>query len=223
MTEWYYRDAQSRKIGPLSTDEFEERVTEGEIHAHTRVWRSGLLDWLTYEALLAHESNCLAFASGPSASAAPQSHSSSTFVALAVSATHRPPREVGSIVTPAATPHPTLAPTFELCPRCDAGMPAPWSREMGRRRICRNCGGQMRVQAERDRRRNARGVDSNWLGKYFVRLALVTAALVAIRILLMEMDGRHPATASALPVLEAVSDQPVAQKFDSATGSAAVR
>ena len=198
MTEWYYRDTQSRKIGPLSTDEFEERVTQGEIQAHTRVWRSGLQDWTTYAALLARESHCLASASGPAASTAPQSSSFTTHVALGASATHRPPSEIGN-ATPASSLQSTTAAAFELCPGCAEEMPSALFRILGSRRICGSCIHHAQFKAGRNRRREVRGADANWLGRYFVRLALLAGAFMAIRILFLEMGGIHPATASTRP------------------------
>ncbi len=207
MTEWYYRDTQSRKIGPLSTDEFEERVTQGEIQAQTRVWRSGLHDWTTYAALLARESQFLATASGPTASTAPQSSSFTTHFALGASATHRPPSEFGN-ATPASSLQSTPAPAFELCPGCEEEMPSALFRILGSRRICGSCVHHAQFKAGRNRHREVRGADANWLGRYFVRLALLAGAFLAIRILFQEMVGIHPATAITRPAPEDHSARP---------------
>ncbi len=217
MIDWYYRDAHSRKIGPLSTEEFEARVSEGEIQARTRVWRSGMLDWTTYEALLASEANSLAFISGPTVSAAPQSRSFSSFIALGTSAASCPPNALGR-ATSAATPHASLAPAFEFCPGCQGEKPQDLFRELGKRRVCGNCIRQGQIKTRRDRLRNARGADANWLGKYFVRLALAAGAFVAIRILLMEMGGGHSGTTRQPPVPEGLSRPSIPQSFDPAPG-----
>lgn len=200
MNQWYYRDPQNRKIGPLSDQEFEERVSEGEVEPQTRVWRSGLADWTTYEALLAHEANCLELATGPSESAAPQSRSYSTQVALGASATNRPPTRACT-VTPSATPHGLRAPMFEKCPGCHEEVPSQLIPELGPRRLCGFCLQKADAAARRNKLREAKGVDSNWLGKFLVRCALIAAAFVLVRVVFFEMS-HQPESASLLPTVE---------------------
>ncbi|HYR57031.1 MAG TPA: DUF4339 domain-containing protein [Chthoniobacteraceae bacterium] len=203
MTEWYYRDSQSRKIGPLSTEQFEQRVADGAVTPRTRVWRSGLVDWTTYAALLAHEANCVAAATGPTARAAPESTSYSTLIALGASATNRPPS--GScIATPVASEHGYTAPSFEKCPDCREEIASNLFREMGRRRICGFCVHKREVKAERDRLCEAKGVDSNWVGKFFLRCAIIAGAFVLARIVLFEMQHTSESP-SALPSVEDLS------------------
>jgi hypothetical protein len=199
MTQWYYRDTFSRKIGPLSTDEFEQHVEEGDIQPETRVWRSGLVDWTTYEALLAHAASHVPSATGPAACAAPESSSYTTLIALGASATNRRASACG-LATPVATPHPTPAPAFEKCPDCGECLPANLFVEDGRR-VCGTCVQRLAAKANRDRLRDARGVDAHWLGKYLVRLALVAAAFVAVRVVMMEM-GSPTKSAEVLPTPE---------------------
>lgn len=203
MNQWYYRDPQNRKIGPLSDEEFEERVCEGDVEPQTRVWRSGLADWTTYEALLAYEANCLELATGPAESTAPRSSSHSTQVSLGTSAIHRPPTR-SCTVTPAATPHGLRAPTFEKCPDCREEVPSHLLREIGARRLCGFCLQKADVDSRRNRLREARGVDFNWLGKFFVRCALIAAAFVLVRVLLFEM-GQPKDDVSTLPTVNTSS------------------
>jgi GYF domain 2 len=199
MTEWYYRDAQSQKIGPLSTDEFEERVIEGEIQAQTRVWRSGLVEWTTYEELLAQEANCLEYASGPATSARAQSRSRCRLVSRGVSPANCSPGESPWISSISIPPSATGA-AFELCLGCHEEMPSQMFRVLGVRRVCGSC--VHRAKTMHRRYRQDRGADATWLGRYFVRLALLAGAFLAIRVLLVEMSGRHPASVVARPVPE---------------------
>lgn len=200
MKQWYYRDPQNRKVGPLSDQEFEERVIEGEVKPNTRVWRSGLADWTTYEALLAHEENCIELASGPTESVAPQSSSYSTQIALGASAANRPPNR-SCTVTPSSTPQGLRAPTFEKCPGCGEEVPSQLIRELGNRRLCGFCLQKGEVAARRNKLREAKGVDSNWIGKFLVRCALIAAAFVLVRVILFEMKSQ-PESASTLPTAE---------------------
>ena len=204
MHQWYYRDPQSRKIGPLSDHEFEERVHRGEIQPNTRVWRSGLADWTTYEALLAHATSCYEEASGPTASCAPQSSSQSTIVALGASATNHPPR--GScIATPSATPRGIMAPAFEKCRGCGEEVASHLFCEAGRRRICGFCVQKQEVKARRDKLRGARGVDANWIGKFLVRCALIAGVFVFGRVVLFELRHGGSTRPHLLPAIEAPS------------------
>lgn len=200
MHQWYYRDPQSRKIGPLSEQEFEERVVAGEIQPKTRVWRSGLADWTTYEALLAHEASCQEQTSGPTESVAPQSSSCCTQVALGASATNHPPS--GScIATPSATPRGVMAPTFEKCPGCNEEVPAHLFREVGKRRVCGFCVQKQDIKTKRDKLRDAKGVDSNWIGKFLVRCALIAGVFVFGRVVLFELKHGSESP-SLLPTVE---------------------
>ncbi|MGB8169456.1 MAG: DUF4339 domain-containing protein [Chthoniobacteraceae bacterium] len=203
MNQWYYRDPQNRKIGPLSDQEFEERVSDGEVQPTTRVWRSGLADWTTYEALLAHEANCLTMTTGPTESAAPQSSSYSTQIALGTSATNHPPTG-SSIGSPSATPHGLPAPVFEQCAGCREQVPSNLFREIGRRRLCGFCLQKREITARRDKLRDAKGVDANWIGKFLVRCALIAGLFVLSRVVLFELKhaGDSP---SLLPTVESPS------------------
>ena len=203
MTEWYYRDQKSRKIGPLSTEEFDELVAQGEVLPQTRVWRSGLTDWTTYGALLTHEAHCLAAASGPAACAAPESSSYSTLIALGASAVSRRPTRSG-IHTPVATDLGVPRTTFERCPECREDVASHLFKEVGRRRVCGFCAQQKRLQAQRDRLREAKGVDSNWIGKFLVRCALIASAFVLGRVILFELRNLAHGD-SALPAVEDLS------------------
>ncbi len=199
MNQWYYRDPQNRKIGPLSDQEFEERVIEGEVQAKTRVWRSGLTDWTTYEALLAYEECCLEPASGPSERAAPQSSSFCTQIAVGVSPANHPPTRRGT-VTPSATPHGLRAPSGEKCQDCREEVPSHLIREIGRRRLCGFCIQKQENDAWRAKLRAARGADSDWLGKFLVRCALIAGAFVLGRVILFELS--HSKSPSLLPTPE---------------------
>jgi hypothetical protein len=206
MNEWYYRDSKNRKVGPLSDEEFEQCVTDGEIHARTRVWRSGLADWTTYEALLAHDASCAAVATGPTESVAPHSSSYCTQVALGASATSRPPNGACT-ATPSATPHSLLAPAFEKCPGCGEEVPSHLVREFGQRRSCGFCVQKQEAKARRDKLRDAKGVDSNWIGKFLLRCALIAGVFVLGRVVLFEL--RHVSDSpSLLPTIEAPSAFP---------------
>jgi hypothetical protein len=203
MTEWYYRDPQSRKVGPLTDDEFEAHVAAGDIRPETRVWRSGLADWTTYAALLAHEAHCLAAASGPAASSAPESSSYSTLIALGASKTNRPPHGAGS-ATPVATDPGYARSSFEKCPECREEVAAHLFKESGRRRVCGFCLVKSETKARRDRLREARGVDSNWIGKFLVRCALIAAVFVLARVILFELKNAGDSV-STLPAVEDAS------------------
>lgn len=181
MCQWYYRDLQSRKIGPLSDQEFEERVAEGAIQPKTRVWRSGLADWTTYEALLAHEARCQAESAGPTVSVAPLSSSRSTFFVLGASAVHQRPR--GScIATPVATPRGLGTLAFDKCPVRRENVTAQLLRR-------------------EDRLRDAKGVHSDWITKFLIRCALLAGLLVLGRVILIELSHKSESS-SRRPTVE---------------------
>ena len=218
MTEWYYRDSQSRKIGPLSTEEFEERVDAGEVKPHTKVWRSGLIDWTTYAALCAHDEQGAKEESGPSTNAAPQSSSYQTQIALGASATNR--NTGGTRKTPAATPPMMAAPNFESCPECRQQVPSNLFREMGRRRVCGFCMEKIKAKAKRDQLRDAKGADANWLGKHLIRVAIGAAVLITIRLIGIELKAPKTGTFGHLPTTEEHSPLPVPRSLVSgAAGS----
>jgi hypothetical protein len=206
MHHWYYRDPQSRKIGPLSEDEFEERVADGEIQPTTRVWHPGLADWTTYEALLAQEAGGRLATTGPATSFAPVSSSYRTLIALGSSAVHRPPTR-SCIVTPAATPRGLRVPCFDLCQSCGEEVPAHLIRIVGQRRLCGFCSRKAAAQARRERLRAARREDANWIGRLLVHGAIIAALFTVGRVVVSELH-HGPAAVSAPPVVAASSGLP---------------
>jgi hypothetical protein len=112
MKQWYFREESNQKIGPLTPEEFEQRVASGEVEGHTRVWCSGLIDWTTYDAVLAH-----------------QCPVPPTLPALVEEA----------VPIPAPTVTPTAVIAFENCLQCRKRSPAHLFQEMGNRRLCGSC------------------------------------------------------------------------------------
>jgi hypothetical protein len=194
MRQWYYRDPQCRKIGPLSDDEFEECVADGEIQPATRVWRSGLADWTTYAALLAHEANCVHGGRGPTIHAAPWSRSYTTSIACGASVVSYRLRRC-STITPVSTPREMPPRTFEPCPDCGVEVPSQLFRQVDGRWICGFCLLKHEVNAHRVRSRETRAAEAGRLGKLLVTCALAVAALLVGRILLFESHHAAPAPA----------------------------
>jgi hypothetical protein len=97
-----------------------------------------------------------------------------------------------------------MAPTFAKCPDCREQVPENLFREVGRRRICGFCVQKAEAKAQRDRLRDAHGVDANWIGKFLVRCALIAGVFVFGRVILFEL--RHGSESpSLLPTVEAPS------------------
>jgi hypothetical protein len=200
MTQWYYRDLQSKKIGPLSTEEFKGCIAEGAILPATRVWRSGLIDWTTYEALLAHDANC-GVATGPQSCNAPHSSSRSLASLPGTSALHHRDDD-GGAATPASTPPQCAAPQFEPCHGCGEELPSHLFAEFESRRLCGGCVGKAKASAVREVLREAKGPDANWLIKHLALLVLAAGLIVAVRIGFMELGGAAATATKSLPVPE---------------------
>jgi hypothetical protein len=64
MPEWYYQNDEGARVGPLTDDDFQSRLTAGQVTDSTRTWRSGLSDWTNYAAIRAHDART-ASAPGP--------------------------------------------------------------------------------------------------------------------------------------------------------------
>jgi hypothetical protein len=71
MVQYFCQVCNGPNLGPLSTEEFQQRLEAGEIQDETMVWRSGMGDWSTYRALCAAEKGVAP--ASPQASATPAS------------------------------------------------------------------------------------------------------------------------------------------------------
>jgi hypothetical protein len=99
------------------------------------------------------------------------------------------------------------APVFEKCPGCREEVPSHLVREVGQRRLCGFCVQKADVKARRDKLREAKGVDANWIGKFLVRCALIAGVFVLGRVILFEL--RHGTVSpSLLPTVESPSSFP---------------
>lgn len=151
--QWYFREESNQKIGPLSPEEFEQRVASGEVEGHTPVWCSGLIDWTTYDAVLAYQRTALP-----------------TPPALV--------EEAVQVVSVLAIPAPTVTPAamvaFESCLQCRKRSPAHLFQEIGKRRLCSSC----LLEAQPKKRR----VDAGRFWKYAIMVAIGGLILGAVRI-----------------------------------------
>jgi len=55
MVEYHFRSSEGPPVGPIGVDEFRQRQEAGEVNDETMVWRSGMLNWMSYAALRADE------------------------------------------------------------------------------------------------------------------------------------------------------------------------
>ena len=176
MKQWYFRDATQQKIGPLTPEEFEQRVAAGEVTGPTRVWCSGMIDWAAYESVLAHQRTV----PPPLPVAAP---------------------EPGPVALPAAAPAPVAAGgvTFEDCPQCRERLPSHLFRELAGRRICGNCFRETHAQKQRAKLRLATGVDSNWFLKHLAKVAVVGLLIGFARIGITYMQIQSKQAMRSMP------------------------
>lgn len=204
MTEWYYRDSECQKIGPLSTAEFDVHVAIGEVRPQTQVWRSGLGTWTTYAALLAHEAHCPCATSGPSAGIAPESSSYCTFIALGASAANRRPAGPAA-TTPAMNPPAGPPSPGGKCPGCQRA-----SGSRGLRGVV--CGDCFRDR-ERKRLLREKRAGSGRFGKLLVRGLLIAAAFMAARAVFSELRQALLAREGMRPAPEPIASGPLPQAF----------
>jgi|GEM_PF-6053596 len=177
MIDWYYRDPQSCKVGPLTKAEFDVCVVVGEIRPETCVWRSGLREWKTYAELLAQEDEGCAAQTSRQSARAPWSSSYRTLIAMGISPESRQPAR-SRVTTSGCTPHGVEEPQWaERAVEC-----APAER------------GLSSVILDRE------GADRIWLGRQFVRIALAGAVFVLVHYLWVE---RAAAPAVPAPVAKA--------------------
>jgi hypothetical protein len=90
---------------------------------------------------------------------------------------------------------------FEKCPDCREDVATHLFKEVGRRRICGFCVQKNQLKAQRDKLREAKGVDSNWIGKFLVRCALIAGVFVLGRVILFELKHTGESV-STLPTVE---------------------
>ena len=55
MVQYHFRTKEGPSLGPIGADEFRQRLDAGDIDDETMVWRSGMIEWMTYAALRARE------------------------------------------------------------------------------------------------------------------------------------------------------------------------
>ena len=156
MAQYFCKVRNGPDLGPLSTDEFQQRLEAGEIQDETMVWRSGMGDWSTYRALCAAE-KAVAPAS-PQASATPASPRKAK-------AKRRVPRPPG-----------TERPKFLACGACGQ----EWPDTLLFAGICGNC--KNRQKAEADKGKKAAGAGTGLIGWFFIALAIVSVVAMAYRI-----------------------------------------
>jgi hypothetical protein len=187
MTKWYYRDYLNRKIGPLSADEFQDCVMEGEILPETRVWRSGLTAWTTYAGLLESEAVCASVTHGPATRIAPRSSSRRTGVVLGSSTLHQLPRS-SVRASSSAAPHADRV-LFEKS--------ATYRRRYRKPRL--------RVRDPQT------AMETRWLGKQFLRIAMVATALTLVHFAATEAIKSSAKAAIAAPAPENAAVGPTVQ------------
>ncbi|MEA3209324.1 MAG: domain 2 [Chthoniobacter sp.] len=195
IIEWYYRDSKSQKVGPLSSEDFEEKVFAGEIKGTTRVWRSGLQDWTTYAALLGEDSGEESSPVSSAGTELTEGHSPASFAAeeAASQTTHH---------ESTSAPDAAQEVIFETCAECHEKMPGYLFATFGKRRVCGVCGRKLRLKAQTEKWAEAKGVDSNWLVKHILRVAICALILAAIRIVVLEMGTHGAQPSDSLPVPE---------------------
>lgn len=173
MTEWFYRDPQWHKVGPLTDAEFAVCVSLGEVRPATPVWRSGLTDWTTYAALLAREDGPMRQSSSRVSARAPVNSSYRTMISLGLSRTHQTPA-LARVTSSRCMPYGMLEVEEEEEDCLPLNPPVA-------RGSC----------------------DPVWLGRLFIRLALASAAVLVAHSFLAHLGAAHahPAPPVLKPVL----------------------
>ena len=152
MVQYFCKVRNGPDLGPMSTDEFQQRLEAGEIKDETMVWHSGMGDWSTYRALCAAEKGV--------APASPQA-----------SATPASPRKAKA--SPAAA---APKPKFLACGACGQ----EWPDTLLFAGICGSC--KNRQKAEADKGKKVAGGGTSLIGWFFIALAIVSAVGMAYRI-----------------------------------------
>ena len=153
MAQYFFQVSNGPDLGPMSAEEFQQRLAAGEIKDATMVWRSGMGDWSTYRALCAAE-KAVAPASPP-ASATPAS-----------------PRKAKA--SPAAA---APKPKFLACGACGQ----EWPDTLLFAGICGSC--KNRQKAEADKGRKMPGAGTSLTGWIFIAVSIVCAVGLVYRII----------------------------------------
>ena len=155
MTQWYFQDADSTRVGPLSDEEFHERLAGGAVVEKTRVWRSGLTDWTTYGALRAYDEQRQNPQPAP------------------------PPPSEGSTPTSSESNAPV---EFSKCAGCAEQWPAHLLKEVEKRQLCGRCILDEEKRAWRRTLSKAKGPGNSWIWKHLAICALLAIIVMVVRL-----------------------------------------
>ncbi len=171
MVQYYFRNAEGAKIGPVGAEEFQQLRDAGDIEDRTMVWHSGMIDWEPYVAVQARQELAKTPQPRPHRTAAPAT----------------------APATPSAAGGPRLA-----CGTCGQDWPeALLSMESGRP-MCGNCQRLKKEKEQSGRMSNAAGV-GGW-GAWLIKCAcglVVISALIFLRLHLLEGEKAEKAAQKA--------------------------
>ena len=153
MVQYHFRTKEGPSLGPIGSDEFQQRLEAGDISDETMVWRSGMLDWTTYADLRAKEERA-----------------------------KLPPPLPGSVPPPLPAKeshHAASRPAvqFIACGICGQDWPENLLNPHGNKHICGNCIRKQGDNLKKARLQNkATGVSAEW-GKWFVKVLLMALVI----------------------------------------------
>jgi hypothetical protein len=156
MAQYFFKVSNSPDRGPMSADEFQQRLVAGEIQDATMVWRSGMTDWSTYADLCATEKRLAEKRAAAAASPPPLP-------------TAARPRKA----SPAATSPQTK---FLACGSCGQ----EWPDSLLFAGICGSCKNRQKVEA--DKGKKLAGAGTSLVGWIFIAFAIVSAVGLAYRL-----------------------------------------
>jgi len=152
MPDYYFKPSDGADVGPIGVEEFRQRQETGEIAGGTMVWRSGMVEWATCDALCAAER----------------------------SAAQPPKLPVPVAPMKARSPDNSPRAGFHPCGSCGLEWPEGLLFPHGRQRICGNCQNRQEAQAKIGRRTEATG--NGFTAWFLIAGSIVCAGCLAYKI-----------------------------------------
>lgn len=154
MVQFHFRTSDGPSVGPIGSEEFRQRQEAGEIDDATMVWRSGMVDWLTYADLRAFDQRA----------SEPQPPKRPATPAKKIKA------EVGT----------TIKAGFCACASCRQEWPETLLTAVDGKRICGNCQNLQKEQRKDTRRKAGAGTGVGaWA---LILLAIVCAGCLTYKV-----------------------------------------
>lgn len=151
MVQYHFRTKEGPSLGPIGADEFRRHLEAGDISDETMVWRSGMLDWITYADLRAIEKHATEPPPLPSQIPPP----------LPVKESH----------------HAVARPKFIACASCGQEWPENLLNLHGGKHVCGNCVRTQKDTFKKVQHKNTKSeVSGGWV-VWLLKVLLIAAVI----------------------------------------------